>query len=161
MIGEQKFESKIIQPKRRGDKPTGEEANFYRDIIISNVDKTGFVNGNAYIPKRQKTYRESEQYNSYSISRDRYGLYIMFNDHQDNYDGNAFYPKRNYNSDKSRTQINFVQVYSDGSWRWHEAYNSKINKMPFYKTLFLTLDKQILFLGHYQDNNVIGSIGTR
>lgn len=161
MIGEQIFESKIVQPKRRGEKPTGEEANFYRDIIISNVDKTGFISGNAYIPKRQKTYRDSDRYNSYSISRDRYGLYIIFNDHQDNYQGNAFVPKRNYNSDKSRTQINFVQVYSDGSWRWHEAYNSKINKMPFYKTLFLTLDKRILFLGHYQDNNVIGSIGTR
>lgn len=161
MIGEQKFASKIQPPQRRGDSPTGENANFFNDIIITNVDKTGFINGSAYIPKRQKTYRESDQFNSYAISRDRYGLYLMFNDHQDNYDGNTFFPLRNYNSDKSRTQINFVQVYNDGSWRWHEAYNSKANKMPFFKTLFLTLDKQIIFLGHYQDNNIIGSIGTR
>jgi hypothetical protein len=161
MIGEQKFESKIQPPARRGDKPTGEDAMFYRDIIISNVDKTGFISGNSYIPKRQKTYKESNKYNSYAITRDRYGMYIMFNDHQNNYDGNRFNASKNYNSDKQRTQINFVQIYSDGSWRWHEAYNSRINKMPFFKTIFLNLEKEILFLGHYQDNNVIGSIGTR
>lgn len=161
MVGEQKFASKIQPPERRGGQPTGENANYFRDIIITNVDKTGFISGNAYIPKRQKTYRESDQFNSYALTRDRYGMYIMFNDHQANYDGNSFFPVRNYDSDKLRTQINFVQVYNDGSWRWHEAYNSKINKMPFFKTIFLTLDKNILFLGHYQDNNVIGSIGTR
>ena len=161
MVGEQKFASKIEAPERRGDKPTGENAMFFRDLIISNVDKTGFISGNSYIPKRQKTYKESDQYNSYALTRDRYGMYIMFNDHEANYEGNSFWPKRNYNSDKLRTQVNFIQVYNDGSWRWHEAYNSRVNKMPFFKTIFLTTDKDILFLGHYQDNNVIGSIGTR
>lgn len=161
MVGEQKFASKVVPPKRRGDLPTGEDANFYRDIIITNIDKTGFVSGSSYIPKRQKTYRGSDQFNSYALTKDRYGIYLMFNDHQANYDDVSFWPVRNYDSDKSRTQVNFVQIYNDGSWRWHEAYNTKINKMPFYKTLFLTFEKEILFLGHYQDNNVIGSVGTR
>ncbi|MDR0971746.1 MAG: hypothetical protein LBM25_05130 [Bacteroidales bacterium] len=161
LIGEQRYASKIIPPKRRGEKPTGENADFYRDIIITNVDKTGYITGSTYIPKRQKTYQGSNQYNSYALTRDRYGIYLMFNDHQDNYKGNRFVAKRNYNSDKLRTQVNFVQIYGDGSWRWHEVYNSKINKMPFYKTIFLTKDKEVLFLSHYRDNNIIGSIGTR
>ncbi len=161
MIGEQKFASRIQPPARRGEKPTGENANFFRDIIITNVDKTGFISGSSYIPKRQKTYRESDQFNSYALTKDRYGVYIMFNDHQANYKGNTFVPARNYDSDKSRTQVNFVQIYSDGSWRWHEVYNSRMNRMPFFKTLFLSFEKEILFLGHYQDNNIIGSIGTR
>lgn len=161
IIGEQRYSSHIEQPKRRGDKPTGEEANYFRDIIITNVDKTGFISGNAYIPKRQKTYEESDQYNSYSITQDRYGIYVMFNDHEKNYDGDKFNPRRNYNSDKLRTQVNFVEIYNDASWRWHEAYNSKINKMPLYKTIFLAQNKSILFLSHFQDNNVIGSIISR
>ena len=161
MVGEQKFASKVVPPKRRGDLPTGEDANFYRDIIITNIDKTGFVSGSSYIPKRQKTYRGSDQFNSYALTKDRYGIYLMFNDHQANYDDVSFWPVRNYDSDKSRTQVNFVQIYNDGSWRWHEAYNTKTNKMPFFKTIFLSFEKEILFLGHYQDNNVIGSVGTR
>ena len=64
-------------------------------------------------------------------------------------------------ADKLRTQVNFVQIYNDGSWLWHEVYNSRINKMPFFKTMFLDRDKRIIFLGHYNDNNVIGSFETR
>lgn len=161
MVGEQRFASKIIPPKRQGEVATGENANYYRDLIITNVDKKGLITGNSYIPKRQKTFRESDQYNSYELARDRYGMYIMFNDHQANYEGNSFSAKRNYDSDKQRTQVNFVQIYNDGSWRWHEVYNTKINKMPLFKTMYLNNDKQILFLGHYLENNVIGSFQTR
>lgn len=161
MVGEEIFESKIIPPKRRGEKPTGEEANFFRDILVTNIDKQGEITVNSYIPKRQKTYKEDDSFNSYSIIRDRYGAYIMFNDHQDNYDRNQFIPKRNYNSDKLRTQINFVQVFNDGSWLWHEVYNSRLNKMPFFKTLFLDREKNIIFLSHYRDHSVVGSFETR
>lgn len=161
MIGEQRFASKVQPPKRRGDKPTGEDANFFRDIIITNVDKRGDITNSSYVTKRQKTYKEDDSYNSYSMSKDRYGVYLMFNDHQSNYKGNQFAPTMNYNSDKLRTQVNFVQIYNDGSWLWHEVYNSRINKMPFFKTMFLDRDKRIIFLGHYNDNNVIGSFETR
>lgn len=161
IVGEQRFESKIIPPKRRGDKPTGEEANFYRDLLITNIDKRGEITNNSYIPKRQKTYKENNDYNSYSLASDRYGIYIMFNDHQFNYINNTFSPAINYNSDKLRTQVNFVQIYNDGSWLWHEVYNSRINKMPFFKTMFLDRDKKIIFLSHFRDNSIIGSFQTR
>ena len=161
MIGEQKFESHIIPPKRRGDKPTGEEAVYYRDLIITNIDKSGIVSGNAYIPKRQKDYAGFEAYNSFAMTRDRYGIYIMFNDHIKNYDGNSFLAKRCYNADKLRTQVNFVQIFSDGSYRWSKAYDTKKNKMPFFRTLYLTTLKKIMFLGKYQDHNIIGTFEIR
>lgn len=161
MIGEQKFESHIIPPKRRGDKPTGEEAVYYRDIVITNIDKNGIVSGNAYIPKRQKDYTGLEAYNSFAMTRDRYGIYMMFNDHMKNYDGNSFLAKKCYNADKLRTQVNFVQIFSDGSYRWSKAYDTKKNKMPFFQTLYLTTLKRIMFLGKYQDHNIIGTFEIR
>ena len=161
MVGEQKFISHIIPPKRRGDKPTGEEAVYFRDIIITNIDKHGMVSGNAYIPKRQKDVEGFEAYNSFAMTRDRYGIYIMFNDHIKNYDGNAFEAKKCYNADKLRTQVNFVQIFSDGSYRWSKAYDTKKNKMPFFQTLYLTTLKQIMFLGRYQDHNIIGTFELR
>ncbi len=161
MVGEQRFQSHIIPPKRRGDKPTGEEAFYYRDIIISNIDKHGMLTGNAYIPKRQKDHEGFEAYNSFGMTRDRYGIYIMFNDHIKNYDGNVFTPKRCYNADKLRTQVNFVQIFSDGSYRWSKAYDTKKNKMPFFQTLYLSTVKQIVFLGRAQDHNIIGRFDIR
>lgn len=161
MIGEQKFISHIIPPKRRGDKPTGEEAVYYRDLIITNIDKHGMISGNAYIPKRQKDVEGFEAYNSFGMTRDRYGIYIMFNDHVKNYDGNAFFAQKCYNADKLRTQVNFVQIFSDGSYRWSKAYDTKKNKMPFFETLYLTTLKQIKFLGRYQDHNIIGTFEIR
>lgn len=161
MIGEQKFISHIIPPKRRGDKPTGEEAVYYRDLAITNIDKSGMISGNAYIPKRQKDYEGFEAYNSFAMTRDRYGIYIMFNDHEKNYDGNSFQAKRCYNADKLRTQVNFVQIFSDGSYRWSKAYDTKKNKMPFFQTLYLTTLKQIMFLGKFQDHNVLGTFELR
>ena len=59
MIGEQRYQSKVQPAKRRGDKPTGEDAMFYRDLIITNIDNTGLVSGNGFIAKRQKEYRGS------------------------------------------------------------------------------------------------------
>ncbi|MDR1005339.1 MAG: hypothetical protein LBL74_00545 [Bacteroidales bacterium] len=156
MIGEQEFESHIIPARRRNEKPTGEEAMFYRDLIVTNVDKDGFVSGNAYLPKRQKDIDGNNDYNSYAMARDRFGIYIMFNDHIGNYDGNRFEPNRNYNSDKLRTQVNFIQIYNDGSYHWHKAYDTKKNKMPFFKTMFLTTTKKILFFARYGENNVFG-----
>ena len=161
MIGEQEFKSSVIPPKRRGEKPTGEDAMYYRDIIITNIDKTGFISGNAYIPKRQKDYEGFEYYNSFSMTRDRYGIYLMFNDHINNYSDNAFTPNKCYNADKLRTQVNFVQIFSDGSYRWSEVYRTRKNKMPFFETLYLTTTKQIIFLGRYQDNNIIGKFEIR
>jgi hypothetical protein len=161
MIGEQKFISHIIPPKRRGDKPTGEEAVYYRDLIITNIDKHGMISGNAYIPKRQKDVAGFEAYNSFGMTRDRYGIYIMFNDHIKNYEDNAFLAQKCYNADKLRTQVNFVQIFSDGSYRWSKAYDTKKNKMPFFRTLYLTTLKQIKFLGRYQDHNVIGTFEIR
>lgn len=161
MLGEQRFESHKIPPKRRGDKPTGEEAFYYRDLVLSNVDKNGFVEGNAFIAKRQKIYNDNDSYNGYVIDRDRYGLYIMFNDHIDNYSEGKFKPVRQYNSDKLRTQVNFVQVYSDGSFNWQQAFKTHSMKMPFFKTLHLTNTKDIVFLCHWEDNNIFGKFQTR
>ena len=162
MVGEQRFDSKINPPKRRGDKPTGENAKYYRDISITNIDNTGLITGNAYIAKRQKEYKGSNDFNGYSITRDRYGMYIMFNDHIDNYNNGKYTPKRQYNSDKLRTQINFIQVYSDGSYNWLQAFRSKdVKNMMFYKTLFLTHDKNIIFLTHYADDSMFGKFQTR
>lgn len=156
IIGEQQFESHIIPPRRRGEKSTGEEAMFYRDLIITNIDKDGFVSGNAYIPKRQKDIEGNNDYNSYAMARDRFGIYIMFNDHINNYSGNKFEANRNYNSDKLRTQTNFVQIYSDGSYHWHKAFDTKKSKMPFFQTMFLTTTKKILFFVRYEENNAFG-----
>jgi hypothetical protein len=161
MIGEQQFESHIIPAKRRNDPPTGEEAMYWRDLIITNIDKDGYVSGNAYIPKRQKDMEGNNDYNSYVMTRDRFGIYIMFNDHIANYDGSKFAATRNYNSDKLRTQINFVQIYSDGSYHWHKAFYTKKSKMPFFKTMFLTTTKKILFFNHYQDNNIFGQFNLK
>ncbi len=161
MVGEQEFESHIIPPKRRGEDPTGEEAMYYRDIILTNIDKYGMVTGNAYIPKRQKDEEGLEAYNSFGMTRDRYGIYIMFNDHIKNYDDNAFYAQRCYNADKLRTQVNFVQIFSDGSYRWSKAYDTKKNKMPFFRTVYLTTLKRIMFLGRYQDHNILGTFEIR
>lgn len=162
MVGEQRFDSKVMPPKRRGDKPTGEDAKYYRDITITNIDNTGLITGNAFIAKRQKEYKQSNDFNGYSLTRDRYGMYIMFNDHEDNYKNGKYTPVRQYNSDKLRTQINFVQVYSDGSYNWLQAFRSRDAKdMMFYKTLFLTNDKHIIFLTHFEDNSMIGKFQTR
>ncbi|MBQ9253157.1 MAG: hypothetical protein IJ180_00090 [Bacteroidales bacterium] len=161
MLGEQRFQSHIIPPKRRGEKSTGEEASFYRDLVLTNIDKTGFVTGNAFIAKRQKEFKGSNQYNGYIATRDRYGIYIMFNDHIANYKNGKYSPTRQYNSDKLRTQINFVQVYSDGSYNWQQVLRTHDMKMPLYKTLFLTNTKNILFMCHWEDNNIIGKFQTR
>ena len=64
-------------------------------------------------------------------------------------------------ADKLRTQVNFVQIFSDGSYRWSKAYDTKKNKMPFFQTLYLTTLKQIMFLGRYQDHNIIGTFELR
>lgn len=161
MLGEQRFASHLIPPKRRGQKPTGEEAFYYRDLVLTNIDKNGMIEGNAYIAKRQKIYNGNDSYNGYAITRDRYGLYIMFNDHIANYSNGKFKPSRQYNSDKLRTQVNFVQVYSDGSFNWQQAFRTHDMKIPFYKTLFLTNSKHILFLCHWEDNNIFGKFQTR
>jgi hypothetical protein len=163
MIGEQRFYSKVVPAKRRGDKPTGENTTYFRDIVITNVDKTGLVSGNAYVAKRQKESNKwANDFNSYAITRDRYGLYIMFNDHIANYNKEGKYtPEKEYDSDKLRTAVNFVQIYSDGSYNWQKAFETHDSKMPFYKTLFLTFDKHIIFLCHYEDNNIIGKFQTR
>jgi hypothetical protein len=163
MIGEQRFYSKVVPAKRRGDKPTGENTTYFRDIVITNVDKTGLVSGNAYVAKRQKESNKwANDFNSYAITRDRYGLYIMFNDHIANYNKEGKYtPEKEYDSDKLRTEVNFVQIYSDGSYNWQKAFETHDSKMPFYKTLFLTFDKHIIFLCHYEDNNIIGKFQTR
>lgn len=163
MVGEQRFDSKIQPPKRRGEKPTGENAKYFRDIAITNIDNTGLITGNAYISKRQKEINGNNDYNGYSITRDRYGLYIMFNDHIANFKDGKYTPTRQYNSDKLRTQVSFVQVYSDGSYNWLQAFRSKQNSqnMPFFKTLYLTNDKHIIFLCHQEDNNMIGKFETR
>ncbi|MDR1725755.1 MAG: hypothetical protein LBR28_05125 [Bacteroidales bacterium] len=156
MIGEQEFESHVIPAKRRNEPPTGEEAMYYRDLIITNIDKDGFVSGNAYIPKRQKDVEGNNDYNSFAMTRDRFGIYIMFNDHIKNYNGNKFEANLNYNADKLRTQTNFIQIYSDGSYHWHKAFDTKKSKMPFFQTMFLTTTKKILFFVHYEDNNEFG-----
>ncbi|MBR1769708.1 MAG: hypothetical protein IJ748_04540 [Bacteroidales bacterium] len=161
MLGEQRFESHKIPPKRRGEKPTGEEAFYYRDLVLTNVDKNGFIEGNAYIAKRQKIYNDNDSYNGYALTRDRYGLYIMFNDHIANYDNGKFKATRQYNSDKLRTQVNFIQVYSDGSFNWQQALRTHDMKMPFFKTLMLTNTKNIIFLCHWEDHNIIGRFQTR
>ncbi|MBQ7984271.1 MAG: hypothetical protein IJ250_01385 [Bacteroidales bacterium] len=163
MVGEQRYDSKVVPAKRRGDKPTGEDARFFRDIAITNIDNTGLITGNAYIAKRQKEYKTNNDYNGYAITRDRYGMYIMFNDHIANFKDGKFTPVKQYDSDKLRTQVSFVQVYSDGSFNWLQAFKSKQDskEMPFYKTLFLTHDKYIIFLVHHEDNNMIGKIETR
>lgn len=162
MLGEQRFQSHIIPPKRRDQKVTGEEALFYRDLVLTNIDKTGLVTGNAFIAKRQKEFKGNNQYNGYVVTRDRFGMYIMFNDHIANYTKEGkFSPSRQYNSDKMRTQINFVQVYSDGSYNWRQALRTNEMKMPLYKTIFLTNTKDILFMCHWEDNNVIGKFQTR
>ena len=163
MIGEQRYASKVQSPRRKGEKPTGENAQFYRDLVISNIDNTGLITGNAFIAKRQKEYRGSNDYNGYALTRDRYGMYIMFNDHIANYKDGKFTPKKQYDSDKLRTQVSFVQIFSDGSFNWLQSFRSKQDskEMPFYKTMFLTHDKYILFLVHHEDNNMIGKIETR
>ena len=161
MIGEQEFKSTIIPPKRRDEKPTGEDAMYYRDLIITNIDKHGTVTSNAYVPKRQKDFAGKECYNSFAMTRDRYGVYIMFNDHIKNYDNNAFTPVKCYNGDKMRTQVNFVQVFSDGSYRWSKAFDTKQMKMPFFKTLYLTTRSKILFFSRFQDHNILGEFEIR
>ena len=163
MIGEQRYHSKVQPGKRKGDKPTGENAMFYRDLIITNIDNSGVISGNGFIAKRQKEYRGSNDYNGYSLTRDRYGMYIMFNDHIANFKDGKFTPNRQYDSDKLRTQVSFVQVFSDGSYNWLQSFKSKQDskEMPFFKTLFLTHDKYIIFLVHHEDNNMIGKIETR
>jgi hypothetical protein len=80
----------------------------------------------------------------------------MFNDHINNYSGSKFEASRNYNSDKLRTQTNFVQIYSDGSFHWHKAFDTKKSKMPFFQTMFLTTTKKILFFSRYEENNIFG-----
>ncbi len=163
MIGEQRYHSTIQPAKRKGDKPTGENAMFYRDLLITNINKDGNIDANSMVAKRQKEYRGSNDYNSYYLTRDRYGIYVMFNDHTSNYKDGQFTPNHQYDSDKLRTQVSFVQIFSDGSYNWLQCFRSKQDnrEMPFYKTLFLTHDKYILFLCHHEDNNVIGKIDTR
>ena len=163
MVGEQRYDSKVQPAKRKGDKPTGEDAQYYRDIILTNIDNTGLVTGNAYIAKRQKNTVAGNDYNGYSLTRDRYGMYIMFNDHISNFKDGKFTPNKQYDSDKLRTQVSFVQIFSDGSYHWLQAFKSKKDskEMPFFKTLFLTHDKYIVFLVHHEDNNMIGKIETR
>jgi hypothetical protein len=161
MIGEQRFYSKVIPGKRKGDKPTGENAQYFRDIAITNIDNTGLITGNAFIAKRQKDNNGNNDYNSYQITRDRYGLYIMFNDHIANYNDGKYSPSKEYDSDKLRTQVNFVQIYSDGSYNWQKAFQTHSSKMPFFKTLYLTTTKNIIFLNHFEDNNIIGKFQTR
>ncbi len=161
MVGEQEFKSSIIPPKRKGEEPTGEDAMYYRDIILSNIDKNGTITGNSYIPKRQKDFEGKEAYNSFAMARDRYGIYIMFNDHIKNYENNAFTPVKCYNGDKMRTQVNFVQVFSDGSYRWSKAFDTKQMKMPFFKTLYLTTTSKILFFARFQDHNILGEFEIR
>lgn len=161
MLGEQRFASHLIPPKRRGEKPTGEEAFYYRDLVLTNIDKNGMIEGNAFLAKRQKIYNDNDAYNGYVLSRDRYGLYIMFNDHIANYKDGKFVPNKQYNSDKLRTQINFIQVYSDGSYNWQQALRTHDMKMPLFKTLMLTNTKHIIFLCHWEDNNIIGKFQTR
>ena len=161
MLGEQRFQSHIIPPKRRDQKATGEEAAFYRDLVLTNIDKTGFVTGNAFLAKRQKEFKGDNQYNGYVCTRDRYGMYIMFNDHIANYKDGKYNPTKQYNSDKLRTQINFVQVYSDGSYNWQQALRTNEMKMPLFKTIYLTNTKKILFLCHWEDHNIIGKFETR
>ncbi|MDR1846770.1 MAG: hypothetical protein LBR17_01460 [Bacteroidales bacterium] len=156
MLGEQEFESHIIPARRRSEAPTGEEAMYWRDIIITNVDKDGYVSGNSYIPKRQKDVDGNNDYNSYAMARDRFGIYLMFNDHINNYDDKKFVPSRNYNSDKLRTQTNFVRIYNDGSYHWYKAFDTKKSKMPFFKTIFLTTTKKILFFNRYNEDNIFG-----
>ncbi len=134
---------------------------YYRDIIITNIDKHGTVTNNSYIPKRQKDFEGKECYNSFAMARDRYGIYIMFNDHIKNYDNNAFTPVKCYNGDKMRTQVNFVQIFSDGSYRWSKAFDTKQMKMPFFKTLYLTTTSTILFLSRFQDHNILGEFEIR
>lgn len=162
MVGEQRFDSKVMPGKRRGDKPTGENAAYYRDIVISNIDNTGFITGNNFIAKRQKERNGSNDYNGYALTRDRYGMYIMFNDHIANYKDGKYTPVRQYDSDRLRTQVNFVQIYSDGSCNWLQSFKSKdIKEMMFYKTLMLTHDKYIVFLTHYSENSMLGKFHTR
>jgi hypothetical protein len=161
MIGEQEFKSTIIPPKRRGEEPTGEDAMYYRDIMITNIAKNGTITSNSYIPKRQKDFAGKEAYNSFAMARDRYGIYIMFNDHIKNYDNNAFTPVKCYNGDKMRTQVNFVQVFSDGSYRWSKAFDTKQMKMPFFRTLYLTTTSKILFFSRFQDHNILGEFEIR
>ncbi len=161
MIGEQEFKSSIIPPKRRGEEPTGEDAMYYRDIMITNIDKNATITNNGYIPKRQKDFAGKEAYNSFAMIRDRYGIYIMYNDHIKNYEENAFTPLKCYNGDKMRTQVNFVQIFSDGSYRWSKAFDTKQMKMPFFKTLYLTTTSKILFFSRFQDHNILGEFEIR
>ncbi len=163
MIGEQRYQSKIQPAKRKGEKPTGENAMFYRDLVITNINSSGLITGNGFIAKRQKEYNGSNDYNGYQLTRDRYGMYIMFNDHIANFKDGKFTPTKQYDSDKLRTQVSFVQVFSDGSYNWLQSFKSKRDskEMPFFRTLFLTHDKYIVFLVHHEDNNMIGKIETR
>lgn len=163
MVGEQRYHSTLQPPRRRGEKATGEDAMFYRDIVITNIDKAGVVSGNGFVAKRQKEYKGSNDYNGYALTRDRYGMYIMFNDHTANFKNGQFTPNKQYDSDRLRSQVSFVQVFSDGSYNWLQSFKSREDskEMPFFKTLFLTHDKYIVFLVHHQDNNMIGKIETR
>lgn len=111
-----------VSQRFRADITTGrQEIQYfyhYNDVIVVDVLPDGNIHWAVKIPKEQVTMNDDGRYSSYALTEDGENLFVVFNDHPDNYERLRNEPgaePRNFNSTKNSV-VAVVSINEQGEY---------------------------------------------
>ena len=97
---------------------------YYNDIIVVNFSDQGEINWSTKINKYQSSTDDGGYYSSFALTTKNNNLYIVFNDHPDNFERKDGSGLKTYIRGRETSQV-AVKVNSDGNTEKGELFKSE------------------------------------
>jgi hypothetical protein len=97
---------------------------YYNDIIVVNFSDQGEINWSTKINKYQSSTDDGGYYSSYALTAKNDNLYIVFNDHPDNFDKKEGAGLKTYIRGRETSQV-VIKINADGNTAKEELFKSE------------------------------------